>query len=182
MHRKNLNSESIFFKIFILYVFVYLLAFFLKYSNILEYLIIDIEYKYLILINMISILLGLPISIVFDIILIKFFGMSYVLLFSPILALIGLIQITYFRKNNIKISNNNFLMKNIKNNRFYNFFEKVSFKPFFIYVIRTFPILPFLVGSYLIASSLINKKIIFLYSLIGGYFYYFSLLLIIRIA
>jgi len=57
-----------------------------------------------------------------------------------------------------------------------------TFKPIFILIIRTFPILPFSLGSYFIASSEINKKLIIIYSLIGAYFYYISLFLIIQSA
>ena len=54
-------------------------CFFLKYNDDFENLIINIEYRYLALINIISIFLGLPLSIVFDLILIKFFGLKYVI-------------------------------------------------------------------------------------------------------
>ena len=61
MSRKNLNFKSTIFKIFIFYIIIYLFALFLRYSNGFENLIIDIEYRYLALINIISIFLGLPI-------------------------------------------------------------------------------------------------------------------------
>ena len=116
MSRKNLNFKPAVFKIFIFYVVIYLFALFLRYSSGFENLIIDIEYRYLALINIISIFFGLPISILLD----------------------------------------------------------------FILIIRTFPILPFILGSYCIASSEINNKLIVLYSLVGSYFYYFSLFFIIQ--
>ena len=182
MSRKNLNLKPTIFKIFIFYMAIYLFALFLRYSNGFENLIIDIEYKYLVLINIISIFLGLPISILIDFILIKFFGFNYIIFFAPILTTLGVIQIILFRKTNFIFSKNIPLIKNIKNNRMKHIFENITFKPIFILIIRTFPILPFSLGSYFIASSEINKRLIIFYSLIGAYFYYFSLFFIIHSA
>ena len=161
---------------------IYLFALFLRYSNGFENLIIDIEYKYLVLINIISIFLGLPISILIDFILIKFFGFNYIIFFAPILTTLGVIQIILFRKTNFIFSKNIPLIKNIKNNRMKHIFENMTFKQIFILIIRTFPILPFSLGSYFIASSEINKRLIIFYSLVGAYFYYFSLFFIIHSA
>ncbi len=180
MSRKNLNLKPTIFKIFIFYLVIYLFALFLRYSNGFDNLIIDIEYKYLVLINIISIFLGLPISILIDFILIKFFGFNYIIFFAPILTTLGVIQIILFRKTNFIFSKNIPLIKNIKNNRMKHIFENITFKPIFILIIRTFPILPFSLGSYFIASSEINKRLIIFYSLVGAYFYYFSLFFIIH--
>ena len=161
---------------------IYLFALFLRYNNGFENLILDIEYRYLALINIISIFLGLPISIVFDFILIKFFGFNYIIFFAPILTTLGVIQIILFRKTNFIFSKNIPLIKNIRNNRMKHIFENITFKPIFILIIRTFPILPFSLGSYFIASSEINKRLKIFYSLVGAYFYYFSLFFIIHSA
>ena len=182
MHRKNLNLKPAIFKIFIFYIAIYLLALFLKYSSGFEILIMDIEYRYLALINIICILFGLPISILFDFILINFFGFNYVIFFAPILTFLGVLQIILLRKTNLRFSKNMPFLKNIRNHRLKYLFENFTFKPIFILVIRTFPILPFSLGSYFIATSVINKRLIMFYSLIGAYFYYFSLLFIIQSA
>ena len=182
MFRKNLNLKPAIFKIFIFYIAIYLLALFLKYSSGFENLIMDIEYRYLALINIISIFLGLPISILFDFILIKFFGFNYVIFFAPILTILGFLQIILFRKTNLRFSKNVPFLKNIRNHRLKYLFENFTFKPIFILIIRTFPILPFSLGSYFIASSVINKRLIIIYSLIGAYLYYISLFLIIQSA
>ena len=180
MFRKNLNLKPAIFKIFIFYIAIYLLALFLKYSNGFENLIMDIEYRYLALINIICILFGLPISILFDSILVKFLGFNYVIFFAPILTILGVLQIILLRKTNLRFSQNVPFLKNIRNHRLKYLFENFTFKPIFILIIRTFPILPFFLGSYLIASSEITKKFIILYSLFGSYFYYFSLFFIIK--
>ena len=180
MSRKNLNLTSTILKIFIFYVAIYLFALFLRYSNSFDNLIIDIEYRYLTILNIFSIFLGLPFSIVFDSILIKVLGLRYIIFFAPILTTLGFFQITLLRKTNFRFSKNISFLKNIKNDQYKKIFKKITFKPIFILIIRTFPILPFSLGSYLIASSEVNKKLIIIYSLIGAYFYYFSLLFIIQ--
>ena len=180
MSRKNLNFKSAIFKIFIFYLIIYLFALFLRYSNVFENLIIEIEYRYLVLLNIISIFLGLPLSIVFDFILIKFFGLKYIIFFGPILTILGVTQIILLRKSKLRFSKNLPFIKKIRNYRLKHIFENITFKPIFILIIRTFPILPFSLGSYLIASSEIKKRLIALYSLFGAYFYYFSLFFIIK--
>ena len=182
MFRKNLNFKSIIFKFLIFYVAIYLFSLFLRYSDGFENLIIDLEYKYLALINIISIFLGLPLSIVFDLILIKIFGLKYIILFAPVLTILGMTQIILLRKTKLRFSKKFPLIKNNRNHRLNHIFENITFKPIFILIIRTFPILPFSLGSYFIASSEINKTMIIVYSLIGAYFYYFSLFFIIQSA
>ena len=173
MFRKNLNLKPAIFKIFIFYIAIYLLALFLKYSSGFENLIMDIEYRYLALINIVCILFGLPISILFDFILINFFGFNYVIFFAPILTILGVLQIIILRKTNLRFSKNVPFFKKIRNHRLKYLFENFTFKPIFILIIRTFPILPFSLGSYFIASSEISKRMTILYSLFGAYFYYF---------
>ena len=180
MPRKKLNFKPTIFKIFIFYIAIYSFALFLRYSNGFENLIINIEYRYLALINSISIFLGLPISILFDFILIKFFGFNYVIYFAPISTTLGVLQIILLRKTNFIFSKNIPFIQNIRNLRIKHIFENITFKPIFILIIRTFPILPFSLGSFLIASSQINKRLIIVYSLFGAYFYYFSLFFIIQ--
>ncbi len=181
MYRKNLSFKSTIVKVTFLYFLIYLLSLFLRHSNILDNLLIETEFKYLIFINIISISLGLPLSILFDLLLIKSFGLIYIIFFTPVLALLGLIQVIFFRKTDIKLSKN-FLLKKIKTNQLLSSIKNFTLKPNFILLIRTFPILPFSLGSFFIASSNIRKRIIFLYSLAGGYFYYFSIFLIMQSA
>ena len=182
MSRKNLNFKSAIFKIFIFYVVIYLFALFLRYSSGFENFLVDIEYKYLALINIISIFFGLPISILLDFILIKFFGFKYVIFFAPILTTLGVFQIILIRKVHFIFSKNIPLLKNFKTNRIKYILENITFRPIFVLIIRTFPILPFTLGSYFIASSEINNRLMVLYSLVGAYFYYFSLFFIIQSA
>ena len=76
MFKKDLNFKSIFFKIFFTYLVVYLLALMFRYNYDLEFLLNNIQNKYLIVLNLISIFLGLPLSIVFDFMLIKLFDLN----------------------------------------------------------------------------------------------------------
>ena len=180
MYRKEVNFKSIILKVFIFYLSIYLSALFLRFNYDLESVFINTEYRFLILINIFSIFLGLPFSILFDFILIKVFGIFYILLFAPLQTFLSLIQIIFLRKTSINFTKKNFIIKNIKKNKLHNLFANINLKPIYIFIIRAFPILPFLLSSYFIAVSSNNKKIILINSLMGAYFYYFSLFIIIR--
>ena len=180
MYRKDLNFKSIIFKVLFIYVGVYFVALFFRYNYDFDSLLNNFEYKYLIFMNVISISLGLPLSIIFDVILIKFFGLNYVFFFSPVLTFLGLGQVFILKNINFKFSRSIIFFKNPKKNSLYKLFEKVNFKPFHIIIIRTFPILPFVLGSYFIASSKSKKRAILIYSFFGSFFYYFFLFCIVQ--
>ena len=179
MYREELKFKSIIFKVLFIYLVVYFLALIFRYSYDIESLLNNIHYKYLIFLNILSISLGLPLTIIFDFILIKFFGLYYILFFSPVLTFLGLVQVLILRKINFKFSKSVLFFKNPKKNYSFKFFEKVNFKSSYILILRTFPILPFFLGSYFIASSKSKKRIIFINSLFGSCFYYLFLFLII---
>ena len=179
MDRKGLNFKSAIFKIFFTYLGVYFLALIFKYTYDLESLFNNIQYKYLIALNIVSICLGLPLSIIFDFILLKIFGLNYVLFFSPALTILSLIQVLILRKIKFQFSRNILFLKKIEKNNLYKFFDNITFRSFYILIIRSFPILPHVFGSYIIASSKIKKKVILINTFIGSFFYYFFLYLII---
>ena len=179
MYKINLNFKSVIFKIFFTYVVVYFLALIFKYTFDIESLLNNVQYKYLIALNIISIFLGLPFSIIFDFILIKLFGFYYVLFFSPALTILSVIQVFILRKINFKFSRSIFFLKKLKNNYFSKLFENVTFRSSYIVIIRSFPILPHILGSYIIASSKIKKKGILINTFLGSVFYYIFLYLII---
>jgi len=179
MHREKLNFKSIIFKVLFIYLGIYFLALIFRYNYDIESLLNNVHYKYLIFLNVISISLGLPLSNIFDFILIKFFGLYYCLYFSPVLTFLGLVQVFILRKINFQFSRSVIFLKNPKNNYLYKYFENLTFKPAYILILRTFPILPFFLGSYFIASSKSKKRTIFINSFLGSCFYYLFLLLII---
>ena len=179
MFKKDLNFKSIFFKVFFTYLVVYLLALIFRHNYDLQFLLKNIQYKYLIFLNLISIFLGLPLSIIFDFMLIKLLGLNYVLFFSPALTILSLIQVLILRKINYKISKSIYFYKKFENNYFLKLFENLTFRTFYILIIRSFPILPHILGSYIIASSKIKKKFILINTFLGSVFYYFFLYLII---
>ena len=179
MYREELNFKSIIFKVLFIYFVVYFLALIFRYNYDIQSLLSNVHYKYLIFFNIVSISLGLPLTIIFDFILIKFFGLYYILFFSPVLAFLGFVQVLILRKIKFKFSKSILFLKNPKNTYFYKFFEKVNFKSSYILILRTFPILPFFLGSYFIASSKSKKRIIFINSFFGSCFYYLFLFLII---
>ena len=179
MNRKILNFKSAIFKIFFTYLVVYFFALIFKYTYDLESLFNNIQYKYLIALNIVSIFLGLPLSIIFDFILIKIFGLNYVLFFSPALTILSVIQVLILRKIKLKISRNILFFKKPEKNNLYKLFENITFRSFYILIIRSFPILPHVLGSYIIASSKIQKKAILINTFLGSFFYYVFLYLII---
>ena len=180
MNRKGLNFKSAIFKIFFSYLGVYFLALIFKYNYDLDFLFNNIQYKYLIALNIVSIFLGLPLSIIFDFILIKIFGLNYVLLFSPVLTILSVVQVLILRKIKFKFSRNILFLKRPEKYNLYKFFDNITFKSFYILILRSFPILPHVFGSYIIASSKIKKKIILINTFLGSIFYYIFLYLIIR--
>ena len=179
MLKKDINFKSIFFKVFFTYLVVYLLALILKYNYDLEFLLNNIQYKYLIVLNLISIFLGLPLSIIFDFTLIKIFGLNYILFFSPALTFLSVIQVLILRKINFKFLKSIYFYKKLENNYFLKLFENLTFRSSYILIIRSFPILPHVLGSYIIASSKIKKKFILMNTFLGSVFYYIFLYLII---
>ena len=179
MFKKGLNYKSIIFKVFFTYLVVYLLALIFRYNYDLESLLNNIQFKYLIVLNLISIFLGLPLSIIFDFMLIKLFGLNYILFFSPVLTILSVIQVLILRKINFKLSRSIYFYKKIDNNYFLKFFKNITFRSSYILIIRSFPILPHVLGSYIIASSKIKKKVILINTFLVSVFYYFFLYLII---
>ena len=177
MYKINLNSVII--KVFFTYLGVYFLALISKYTFDIESILYDIQYKYLIALNIISIFLGLPFSIIFDFILIRIFGLYYVLFFSPILTILSVIQVVLFRKINFKFLKKILIFKNSEKNYLYNFFKNITFRSFYILIIRSLPILPHVLGSYIISSSKIKGKLILINTFLGSVFYYIFLFLII---
>ena len=155
------------------------MALIFRFNYDIQSLLINVKYKYLIILNIISISLGLPLSIIFDFILIKLFGLYYVLFFSPVLGFLGLVQVLILRKINFKFSKSIFFLKNYTNENIYKIFKKNHFKSSYILLIRTLPILPFLLGSYFIASSKVKVSGILINSFLGSFFYYLFLFLII---
>ena len=179
MFKEDLNFKSLILKAFFIYFAVYILALIFRYSYDFESLLNNIQYKYIIVLNIISIFLGLPFSIIFDFLLIQVFGWNYVLFFSPTLTILSVFQVLILRKINLKLSSRIFFFKETEKNYFLKFFENVTFRSSYILVLRSFPILPHVLGSYIIASSKIPKKIIFINTFLGSFFYYIFLYLII---
>ena len=179
MSKKGLNFKSLIFKVFFTYLVVYLLALIFRYFYDIESLVSNFQIRYLIFLNIISIFLGLPFSIIFDFLLIKLFGLNYVLFFAPTLTILSFIQVLILRKFNLKFSRIFLLFKKQEKKYFLKLFENITFKSFYILIIRSFPILPHILGSYIIASTKIKKKVILLNTFLGSFFYYIFIYLII---
>ena len=178
MYRKNIYFKPVFFKVFFTYLVIYVLSLIFRNYYDIESLE-NIQYKYLISLNMICIFLGIPLTTVFDFILIKLFGFYYILFFSPFLTILSVIQVLILRKFNLKFFNKLLIFQKPKNNHLFKFLENVSFRSSYILIIRSFPILPHLLGSYIIASSKIKKRFILINTFFGTIFYYSFIFLII---
>jgi len=63
-----------------------------------------------------------PFSIIFDFMLIKLFGLNYVLFFSPALTILSVIQVLILRRINFKFSKGIFFYKKLENNYFFKLF------------------------------------------------------------
>ena len=174
-----MNFKPVILKIIFTYLMVYVLALIFKYTYDIESLISHIHYKYLLALNIFSISLGLPLSIIFDFVLVKLFGLYYILFFSPALSIISVFQVFILRKIIFKFSKSILFLERQSINNLYKFFKKMTFKPIHILIIRSFPIIPHVLGSYIIASSKIKKNIILFYTFLGSFFYYIFLYLII---
>ena len=172
-----MKFKQVIFKVFFFYLMVYFLSLLFKYTYDVESLLINIRYKYLIVLNIISIFLGLPFSIIFDFILIKIFGLYYVLFFSPALTILSVVQVLILRKIKFRFFSNILFLK--KKDNLFKFFENVTFKSFYILIIRSFPIIPHVLGSYIIATSKIKYKVILINTFLGSAFYYLFLFFII---
>ena len=181
MNKKDLIFKSAIFKILFTYLVVYFLALIFKYTYDLESLLKNIQYQYLIALNIISIFLGLPLSIIFDFVLINLLGIYYVLFFSPALTILSVSQVLILRKIKFKFSRNILFLKGTEKNNLYKFLEKITFKSSYILIIRSFPIIPHILGSYIIASSKIRKEVILINTLLGSFFYYIFLFTVIGI-
>tara|TARA_B100000941_G_scaffold23045_1_gene13899 strand:+ start:23 stop:571 length:549 start_codon:yes stop_codon:yes gene_type:complete len=179
MSKKETNFIQVILKIFFTYLVVYILALLFRYNNDFESLLNNIQYRYLIVLNLISVFLGLPLSIIFDFILIKLFGLYYVLFFSPSLTILSFVQVLILRKINLKLLKRTSFFKKIENNYFLKLFKNLTFRSSYIIIIRSFPILPHILGSYIIASSKIKKNVILINTFLGSVFYYIFLYLII---
>ena len=179
MSKKETNFKSVIFKVLFAYLVIYFLALIFRYNNDIASLLNNIQYRYLIVLNIISIFLGLPLSIIFDFFLIKLFGLYYVLFFSPTLTIFSFFQVLILRKINLRLLRRRSFFKKIENNYFLKFFKNLTFRSPYIIIIRSFPILPHILGSYIIASSKIKKKVILINTFLGSVFYYIFLYLII---
>ena len=130
MYRENLNFKSIIFKVLFIYLGIYFLALIARYNYDFESLLNNVNYKYLIFLNVVSISLGLPLSIIFDFVLIKFFGFYYVLFFSPALTILSVIQVLILRKIKFKFSKKILFLEKPEKNNLYKLFKNVNFRSF----------------------------------------------------
>ena len=117
---------------------------------------------------------GTPLPFILDLILIKAYGISYILIVPLIIGLICLIHCILIRKANLSIPLWDRITK--KNQQTIQLIKgkfNIGIKE--IITIRSLPLMPFILGNLIIAKSNFNLKEILIFTSIGSYIYYFIL-------
>lgn len=172
-------------KIFWKICFTYLVTLFV--INILRIGIIDESFLssiprfFLLIINSILFSIGIPIPIILDIVLINHYGIFYLFLFPLLIGIISSLHVYFFRKKKLQFILWDYLIQHNRSRKWISNF-KFRINSFKIVLIRSLPIFPFLFGNYIISSSRIHIYKIFGLNLIGSYFYYLSLYVVIKLS
>ena len=166
--------KKIFWKIFLTYIFALCLINFLRIGFIDQIFISKVPIFLLMIINFILFFIGLPIPLVLDILLINHYGRIYIIFFPIIIGLVSTFHVYLFRRNNWEfILWNNLIKKSKRLSWISNI--RIRLNSLNILLIRSLPILPFLFGNYVIASSKLNIPKIFGLNILGSYFYFLTL-------
>ena len=171
--------KRIFWKISFTYLFALLLVNFLRVGFIDEIFLSKIPILFLLIINILLFLIGIPIPLVLDFLLINHYEINYFILFPIIIGFISSLHVYLFRKNNLQfVLWDNLLSRSKKIKWISNI--NININASKIFLIRALPLFPFLFGNYIISSSKLTISRIFILNLLGSYFYYLSLYLLIK--
>ena len=171
--------KRIFWKISFTYLFALLLVNFLRVGFIDEIFLSRIPILFLLIINILLFLIGIPIPLVLDFLLINHYEINYFILFPIIIGFISSLHVYLFRKNNLHfVLWDNLLNRSKKIKWISNINININAPK--IFLIRALPLFPFLFGNYIISSSKLKISRIFILNLLGSYFYYLSLYLLIK--
>ena len=171
--------KRIFWKISFTYLFALLLVNFLRVGFIDEIFLSRIPILFLLIINILLFLIGIPIPLVLDFLLINHYEINYFLLFPIIIGFISSLHVFLFRKNNLQFLLWDSLLKKGKKIKWISNVN-INLNASKIFLIRALPLFPFLFGNYIISSSKLSISRIFILNLLGSYFYYLSLYLLIK--
>ena len=173
--------KKIFWKISLTYLGALFVVNFLRIGIIDELFLSNIPKTFLLIINVVLFLVGIPIPLVLDIVLINNYDIFYLVLFPFLIGIISSFHVYFFRKKKLQFILWDNLTKYDRSRKWISNF-KVRINSFKIFLIRSLPIFPFLFGNYIISSSRINIYKIFGLNLLGSYFYYISLYIVIKLS
>jgi len=125
----------------------------------------------LLLINTIFVFSGVPLSAVVDLLLLRQVGVSYILFWPFLVAMASCAQIYFFRSPFCRTWSLPLSQRLQRRSRVV--MAGTSGQAFFVLLIRAVPLMPFMLGSFIISMlpSVSNAKIVIL-SILGCYLYY----------
>jgi len=125
----------------------------------------------LLLLNMIFVLSGIPLSAVGDLMLLEKLGFAYLLAWPSFVAMASCAQIFFFRSPYCRTWSSpiaDFLQR-----RYKLIMQRQSRQALFVLLIRSVPLMPFMLGSLAIATlPSVSRSTIIGLSLLGCYIYY----------
>ena len=125
----------------------------------------------LILMNMIFVFSGIPLSAVVDLLLLRQVGIGYVFFWPFVVAMASCAQIFFFRSPYCRTWSLPLSQRLQRRSKVV--MAGKSGQAFFVLLIRAVPLMPFMLGSFIIAMlpSVSNAKIL-IFSILGCYLYY----------
>ena len=125
----------------------------------------------LLLVNMIFVLSGIPLSAVGDLMLLEKLGIAYLLGWPFFVAMASCAQIFFFRSSFCRSWASP--IANHLQNRYKFILKRNTGQAFFILLIRSIPLMPFMLGSFVIATlPSVSRSTIVSLSVLGCYLYY----------
>lgn len=163
--------------IFVYFIAAYFGGMFLKNTTALPIELIKLTAAYLLILNGTSMLLGLPLSIIFDMLLFKALGSTYLLCWPLIVGVISGLQVVLIRTF-INRSASVFIDRARSGANRKILGEVLSMchnnSRLLVLLLRTIPLMPFTAASGLISFLSIRKSSIFILSALGSYIYYLT--------
>jgi len=144
---------------------------FLKRSVFLAMVLAKLPVLLLVLLNMIFVLSGIPFSAVVDLMLLERLGSVYLLTWPFFVAMASCVQIFFFRSTWCR-SWSSPIAEHLRN-RYKVIVHRKTGQAFIVLLIRSVPLMPFILGSFVIATlPSISRSTIIGLSVLGCYLYY----------
>jgi hypothetical protein len=115
---------------------------------------------------------GLPLSIVGDLLLLNKIGLKFIVIWPAFVGLASCLQIYFFR-NAYSFTNNISFFQRLRAKAEKASLPRITKPGFLVLFIRSVPVLPFMVGSFIISLLPgLSCRSVILGSVFGSYFYY----------